>query len=256
MSQSCRKLEVSFCEQLFTCDSVLNGHMVHTVMVIEDDEAIRFVLCANLLDEGYEVLEFSTAEKALEIFQSIRPDVMLVDIRLPGISGLDLIRSIRGTSQVPIIAVTAQTDSLDIIAGLEAGADDYVTKPFVASELMARIKTQIRRIEKCEGSSSLNILRCGDLVLREDSASLFRANVPVSISRIEFFVLRELLLAKGTVLSREHLLRNVWGYSHAGDGRIVDNLIYRLRTKIESDSSNPKMLTTVRGFGYRMQDPE
>ncbi|MDD2818581.1 MAG: response regulator transcription factor [Candidatus Nanopelagicales bacterium] len=224
-------------------------------MVIEDDDDIRFILCANLLNAGYEVLEFDTAEKALAKFQDVQPDVMLVDIRLPGISGLDLIRSVRGTSQVPIIAVTAQTDSADIIAGLEAGADDYVTKPFVASELIARIKTQIRRIEKIPSSIDPKVLRCGDLVLREDSASLYRANIPVSISRIEYFVLRELLLAKGSVLSREYLLRNVWGYKNAGDGRIVDNLIYRLRSKIEKDSSNPELLTTVRGFGYRMQEP-
>lgn len=232
-----------------------NCLVAHIVMVIEDDDDIRFILCANLLNAGYEVLEFDTAEKALAKFQDVQPDVMLVDIRLPGISGLDLIRSVRGTSQVPIIAVTAQTDSADIIAGLEAGADDYVTKPFVASELIARIKTQIRRIEKIPSSIDPKVLRCGDLVLREDSASLYRANIPVSISRIEYFVLRELLLAKGSVLSREYLLRNVWGYKNAGDGRIVDNLIYRLRSKIEKDSSNPELLTTVRGFGYRMQEP-
>lgn len=218
-------------------------------MVVEDDPAIRLVLRTNLEDEGYHVIEAETAEMALVQILDGPVDVVLVDLRLPGIQGLDLIRSLRGTSQVPIIIVTAQTDSHDVVAGLEAGADDYVTKPFIAKELMARIRTQLRRAVATEDRPAL---RCGPIELRLETAEVLRGGAPVPVSRIEFYVLVELIGAQGKVLSRDHLLRTVWGYNNAGDGRIVDNLIYRLRNKIEEDPANPQLLTTVRGFGYRM----
>jgi len=225
--------------------------MIRTVMVVEDDDAIRMVLRTNLEDEGYRVLEATTAEQGLLIVQDEQPDVVLVDLRLPGIHGLDLVRSLRATSQVPIIIVTAQTDSHDVVAGLEAGADDYVTKPFVAKELMARIRTQLRRsAQPEEGGEDLT---CGPIELHPDTAEVMRNGEQVPVSRIEFFVLAELISAKGRVLSRDHLLRKVWGYGNAGDGRVVDNLIYRLRNKIEDDPANPELLLTVRGFGYRMK---
>jgi DNA-binding response OmpR family regulator len=232
----------------------LNGHMVRTVMVVEDDDAIRLVLRTNLEDEGYRVLEAVTAEQGLLLMMDEKVDVVLVDLRLPGIHGLDLVRSLRATSQIPIIIVTAQTDSHDVVAGLEAGADDYVTKPFVAKELMARIRTQIRRVSSPEEEEAApQSLVCGPIELHPDSAEVLRNGEAVPVSRIEFFVLAELIGARGRVLSRDYLLRKVWGYGNAGDGRVVDNLIYRLRNKIEEDPANPQLLTTVRGFGYRMK---
>lgn len=234
--------------------------MQRTVMIVEDDDAIRMVLRTNLEDEGYRVLEAVTAEQGLVIVLDEAPDVVLVDLRLPGIHGLDLVRSLRATSQVPIIIVTAQTDSHDVVAGLEAGADDYVTKPFVAKELMARIRTQLRRAtpnddddDGLEDNESAEKLVCGPIELRTGTAEVLRLGEPVPVSRIEFYVLAELIGAKGKVLSRDHLLRKVWGYGNAGDGRVVDNLIYRLRNKIEQDPANPELLLTVRGFGYRMK---
>jgi DNA-binding response OmpR family regulator len=232
--------------------------MARTVLVVEDDEAIRLVLRTNLEDEGYRVLESGTAEQALVLMMDEKVDVVLVDLRLPGIQGLDLVRSLRATSQVPIIIVTAQTDSHDVVAGLEAGADDYVTKPFVAKELMARIRTQLRRAhagDSDEGGpdASTQALVCGPIELRPDSAEVLRNGEPLPVSRIEFYVLTELISARGRVLSRDYLLRKVWGYGNAGDGRVVDNLIYRLRSKIEEDPAHPRLLTTVRGFGYRMK---
>lgn len=225
--------------------------MARTVMVVEDDDAIRLVLRANLEDEGYGVVECVTAEQALVHLQDDQPDVILVDLRLPGIHGLDLVRSVRANSQVPIIVVTAQTDSHDVVAGLEAGADDYVTKPFVSKELMARIRTQLRRTSANDDTP--RSLACGPIELRSQTAEVLRSGRPVPVSRIEFQVLMELISAQGRVLSRDQLLRTVWGYSNAGDGRIVDNLVYRLRSKIESDPANPEYLLTVRGFGYRMK---
>jgi DNA-binding response OmpR family regulator len=236
--------------------------MQRTVMIVEDDTAIRLVLRTNLEDEGYRVLEAVTAEQGLVIVLDEAPDVVLVDLRLPGIHGLDLVRSLRATSQVPIIIVTAQIDSHDVVAGLEAGADDYVTKPFVAKELMARIRTQLRRatpaeedgegLEEGENESAERLV-CGPIELRMGTAEVLRLGEPVPVSRIEFYVLAELIGAKGKVLSRDHLLRKVWGYGNAGDGRVVDNLVYRLRNKIEQDPANPELLLTVRGFGYRMK---
>ncbi len=225
--------------------------VVRSVMVVEDDDAIRLVLRTNLEDEGYRVVEAVTAEQALVEMIDERVDVVLVDLRLPGIQGLDLIRSLRGTSQVPIIIVTAQTDSHDVVAGLEAGADDYVTKPFVSKELMARIRTLLRRVNPA--GQEPQALVCGPIELRADAAEVLRNGESVPVSRIEFFVLAELIAARGKVLSRDYLLRKVWGYGNAGDGRVVDNLIYRLRNKIEDDPANPELLTTVRGFGYRMK---
>jgi len=224
---------------------------VRSVLVVEDDDAIRLVLRTNLEDEGYRVVEAATAEQALVQALDEHLDVVLVDLRLPGIQGLDLIRSLRGTSQVPIIIVTAQTDSHDVVAGLEAGADDYVTKPFVSKELMARIRSQLRRSVPTDPAPRL---RCGPIELRPDTAEVLRDGDPIPVSRIEFYVLAELIEARGRVLSRDHLLRRVWGYSNAGDGRVVDNLVYRLRNKIEADPANPQLLITVRGFGYRMTD--
>lgn len=226
--------------------------MTRTVLVIEDDEAIRLVLRTFLEEEGHRVVEASTGEEGLVRVQDEQPDVVLVDLRLPGIHGFDVIRSLRGQSQVPIIVVTAQADSHDVVAGLEAGADDYVTKPFVTKELSARIRAQLRRTAPTESGPAP--LVCGPIEVRPDTAEVLLRDHPVMLSRIEFRVLQELLLARGRVLSRDELLRRVWGYGNAGDGRVVDNLVYRLRAKIEEDPANPAHLVTVRGFGYRLKD--
>lgn len=222
-----------------------------SALVVEDDPTIRMVLRTNLENDGCRVMEAETGEAALVQLQDEMPDIVLVDLRLPGIHGLDLVRSLRARSEVPIIIVTANTDSHDVVAGLEAGADDYVTKPFVTKELMARIRRQLRR--PVASASDEAVLRCGPLELRADTCEVFRDGVALPVSRIEFDVLQALMSAQGRVLSRDYLLRTVWGYSNAGDGRVVDNLIYRLRGKIESDPSRPDLLLTIRGFGYRMK---
>ncbi len=229
----------------------LNGPVTKSVMIIEDDEGIRLVLRTALEEEGYQVLECETGEQALTLTQDEAADVVLVDLRLPGIHGLDVVRSLRATSRVPIIVVTAQVDSHDVVAGLEAGADDYVTKPFVTKELLARIRTQIRR--SSDDSTKAGPLSCGPYELRAATAEVLVAGQAVALSRTEFKLLEELMEAEERVLSRDELLRNVWGYRHPGDGRVVDNLIYRLRSKIEDDPAQPAHLVTVRGFGYRLK---
>lgn len=222
-------------------------------MIVEDEPEIRLVLRTYLEDEGYVVVEAETGEQALSLSLDETPDVALVDLRLPGIHGLDVVRSMRATSQVPIIVVTAQADSHDVVAGLEAGADDYVTKPFIPKELGARIRAQLRRTGDQEGETPPEVISCGPIVIRPDTAEAFKDGNLLALSRTEFRVLQELILAKGRILSRDDLLRRVWGYGNAGDGRVVDNLIYRLRSKLELDAAEPLHLVTVRGFGYRLK---
>ncbi|MDA8435274.1 MAG: response regulator transcription factor [Actinomycetales bacterium] len=225
--------------------------MRRSVLLVEDDSAIRMVLRVALEDAGYEVLEAASGEEALLLRIDEAADLLIVDLRLPGIHGLDVVRTVRGSSRVPIIILTAQAESHDIVAGLEAGADDYVTKPFVTGELLARIAAQLRRAAPDTDDDA--VLVCGPLELSPDLGALLVGGDPVPLTRTEFKVVEELMAARERVLSRDHLLKQVWGYEHAGDGRVVDNLIYRLRSKIEADPASPEHLITVRGFGYRLK---
>jgi DNA-binding response OmpR family regulator len=221
------------------------------VLVVEDDPGIRLVITTVLEEEGYEVLQAESGEQALELGVTETLDIALVDLRLPGIHGLDVVRSLRAQGRLPIVIVTAQSDSHDVVAGLEAGADDYIVKPFVAKELTARLRALLRRSgphERPDGSILL-----GDLEIRTETAELLLRGEPVTMSRTEFLVMQELAEAGGAVISRGDLLKKVWGYGGAGDGRVVDNLIYRLRLKLEDDPSDPKIILTARGFGYRVQ---
>jgi DNA-binding response OmpR family regulator len=209
------------------------------------------VLRTLLQDEGYEVVEAPTGEIALEVGTSQTFDLALVDLRLPGIQGLDVVRSLRGHSQLPIIIVTAQSDSHDVVAGLEAGADDYIVKPFVAKEVAARVRALLRRSGAAPRSDGTIIV--GDIEIRPETAEALLRGEHLTLSRTEFLVLSEIAQARGAVISRGDLLRNVWGYAGTGDGRVVDNLVYRLRLKLEKDPTNPEILLTARGFGYRIQ---
>ena len=230
---------------------VLDGRVTTRALVVEDDPGIRLVIRTVLEDEGYEVIEAGTGEEALAVGLTEPVDVALIDLRLPGIHGLDVVRSLRAQGRMPIVVVTAQSDSHDVVAGLEAGADDYVVKPFVAKELTARLRALLRRSgphERPDGS-----LLIGDLEIRPGTAELLQRGQPVPTSRTEFLVMQELAEAGGSVVSRADLLRKVWGYSGPGDGRVVDNLVYRLRIKLEDDPADPKVILTARGFGYRIQ---
>ena len=221
------------------------------ILIVEDEDSFSDALSFMLRREGYEVFIAADGNSAIIEFDKHGPDLVLLDLMLPGISGTEVCRIIRGKSSVPIIMLTAKDGEVDKVVGLELGADDYVTKPFVAKELMARIRTQLRRVTQEDDATES--LVCGPIELRMDTAEVVRNGEVIPVSRIEFYVLAELIGAQGRVLSRDHLLRKVWGYGNAGDGRVVDNLIYRLRNKIEDDSANPELLLTVRGFGYRMK---
>jgi DNA-binding response OmpR family regulator len=219
-------------------------------LVVEDDGAIRLVLSTILEDEGYQVTGVGTAEAALQVFPEGRMDIVIVDLRLPRMQGLELIRALRGLSQVPIVVVTAQADGHDVVACLEAGADDYVTKPFIPKELTARIRTILRRVTQVEGADPTP--GTARLTLDPRTAEAVVDARAVALTPIEYRLLEHLLNARGAVVSRMELLRVVWGYEHAGDGRVVDNLVYRLRAKLGHPDESPELIATVRGFGYRI----
>ena len=223
--------------------------MSSRILLVEDDERIRASMRLALEDEGYEVDESGSGETALERFSDAPSDVVLIDLMLPGIDGFETCRQLRRTSAVPVIMVTARTDTHDVVAGLEAGADDYVTKPFVAKELAARIRALLRRTRSVDDPDMLTF---GDVEVRPDEGTVRRAGLEVHCTRTEFRLLCELAANPGKVLSREQLLDRVWGYDYFGDGRLVDVHIRRLRIKVEPDAANPRHILTVRGMGYKL----
>jgi len=221
------------------------------ILAVEDDERIRTAVKMALEDEGWVVEEAETGEDALEAFARQPSDVVLIDIMLPGVDGFEVCRSLRRTSDVPIVMVTARADTHDVVAGLEAGADDYLTKPFAPKELSARIRALMRRARKPE--SGTTTMRFGDLEIIPDAGVVRRAGTELHLTKTEFRLLCELASSPGRVFSREVLLERVWGYGYFGDGRLVDVHVRRLRTKIESDPANPRHVATVRGLGYKLQ---
>ena len=222
------------------------------VLSVEDDERIRAVLSMALEQEGYEVLAASSAEKADEMLANgPQPDIALIDITLPGRNGLEFCRELREQSDLPIVMVTARAESHDVIIGLEAGADDYITKPFVFKELDARIKALLRRARPPEKGSEK--YEFGDLVILPKAGLVQRAEQELDLTKTEFRLLCELAHQAGMVVSREELLHSVWGYDYFSDGRLVDAHIRRLRIKVEDNPAEPKLILTVRGRGYKLQ---
>jgi DNA-binding response OmpR family regulator len=221
------------------------------ILTIEDDERIRTAVRFALEDEGWSVLEAETGEQALEGFNSMAPDLVLVDIGLPGIDGFEVCRELRRGSDVPIIMVTARDDTHDVVAGLEAGADDYVTKPIAPKELSARIRALLRRVKPEDATAAPRTV--GDLEIIPDEGVVRKNGEEIHLTKTEFHLLCELSDQLGKVLCREHLLEEVWGYDYFGDGRLVDVHVRRLRTKVEPDPAHPRHVVTVRGMGYKLQ---
>ncbi|TDO46330.1 DNA-binding response OmpR family regulator [Kribbella sp. VKM Ac-2527] len=227
------------------------GKVAHNLLLVDDEPRIRRVLRLALEDEGYQVLEAANGVDALAAFRREPPDVVLLDLMLPDRDGFTVCREIRRASAVPVIMVTARTDSHDVVAGLEAGADDYVTKPLVAKELSARIRALLRRVEPATTPQSQRFV-LGDLQIDLSAIEVRRDGVPLPLTRTEFKLLAELAGVEGRICSREHLLNKVWGYGYFGDSRIVDVHIRRLRVKVERDPANPQHVVTARGLGYRL----
>ena len=224
--------------------------VVATVLFIEDDRAIRTALRLALEDEGYDVCEAADGRSGLSTLASGGIDVVLLDLRLPDLSGFDVCREIRTSSQVPVIMVTAQSDTHDLVAGLEAGADDYVTKPVVVKELAARIRVALRRHR--QSLAETEVVRFGNVELLRGQGIVRKEGRDVALTRTEFNLLCEFADHPNMVLSRDQLLERVWGYEHLGDSRVVDAHVRRLRVKIEDQPDDPRIVLTVRGLGYRL----
>lgn len=222
------------------------------ILTVEDDERIRQAVKLALEDEGWNVTEAETGETALDVFRQSQADVVLIDIMLPGIDGFEVCRSIRRISDVPVIMVTARDDTHDVVAGLEAGADDYLTKPFAPKELSARIRALLRR-SRAHGNAPMERVRVGNLEISPDEGLVFKDGEGLQLTKTEFKLLVELASQPGKVFSREVLLERVWGYDYFGDGRLVDVHVRRLRTKVEADPANPRYVVTSRGLGYKLQ---
>lgn len=218
------------------------------VMVVDDDQDLAEMLGIVLNGAGIEVDLVARGDEALEVFRNHPPDLVLLDLMLPGLDGIEVCKLIRAQSMVPIIMLTAKGDSQDVVNGLEAGADDYMVKPFRhPSELIARIKTRLRRTN----TDISGLLYICDLVIDVQAHQILRAGVKISLTRLEFDLLVALAKEPGRVFSRDILLNEVWGYRHSSDTRLVNVHVQRLRSKIEFDPENPKIVITVRGVGYK-----
>ncbi len=229
------------------------------VLVVEDDDRIRAVLRLALEDEGYQVREAVDTNDALGQFRLEPPDLMMVDLMLGEVDGYTCIREVRKLSDIPIVIVSARSDTHDIVAGLEAGADDYVTKPFQVKEVTARLRALRRRLRSASAPVEPDIVLDSDpdhqLILSRERGSALLNGADLPLTMTEFRLLSELAQVPGRVLSRQTLLESVWEHGFYGDERIVDVHIRRLRTKIERDPAHPAMVVTVRRMGYRL-DPQ
>ena len=217
------------------------------ILVVDDDTALAEMIGIVLQGEGYDTVLCPDGAQALQVFREEEPDLVLLDLMLPGLDGIEVCRLIRAESGVPIVMLTAKSDTVDVVAGLEAGADDYVPKPFKPKELVARVKTRLRRTTG-EPTERLTI---GDLTIDVAGHQVMRGEEPISLTPLEFDLLLALARKPWQVFSREVLLEQVWGYRHAADTRLVNVHVQRLRAKIEKDPENPEVVVTVRGVGYR-----
>lgn len=222
--------------------------MAPTILVVDDDPAISEMLTIVLESEGFEPVPVIDGGEAVQKFRDHQPDLILLDLMLPGMNGVDICKAIRQESSVPIVMLTAKTDTVDVVLGLESGADDYITKPFKPKELVARIRARLRR---GDDSGSAELLRIGDLTIDVPAHSVKRGSEEISLTPLEFDLLLQLARKPGQVHTREELLENVWGYRHASDTRLVNVHVQRLRAKVEKDPDEPQVVLTVRGVGYK-----
>lgn len=237
-----------------------------TIFIVDDDQAIGEMLSLVLENEGFQTVTCLDGLSAVEIFPIVKPDLILLDVMLPGLDGTEVARRIRATSNVPIIMLTAKSDTLDVVAGLEAGADDYVPKPFKVAELLARIRARFRIAKPAAedgatggasgGNANVNHLERGPIVIDRLEHTATKDGKDLNLTPMEFELLFMLASAAGEAISRSSLLKNVWGYENSGDTRLVNVHVQRLRAKVEDDPENPQIVQTVRGIGYKFVTPE
>ena len=221
--------------------------MKETILVVDDDDALSEMVGIVLAQEGYETVFCDTGDRAFEAFATHHPDLILLDFMLPGMDGIEVCTQIREESDVPIIMLTAKGDTEDVVKGLEAGADDYMTKPFKPAEMLARVRARLRPREDRHNEP----LRIGNLTIDLAGHTVSREGENIQLTPLEFELLANLARQPGQVMTREALLGNVWGYEKTVDSRLVNVHIQRLRAKIERDPENPEIVLTVRGVGYK-----
>ena len=217
------------------------------ILVVDDDASLAEMLTIVLRQEGFETQMFGRGDGALQTFRDYRPDLVLLDLMLPGKDGIDVCKEIRAESGVPIVMLTAKGDTIDVVLGLESGADDYIVKPFKPKELIARIRARVRRFD----APLPEALSIGDLAIDVAGHSVTRGGRPIGLTPLEFDLLVCLARKPWQVFTREVLLEEVWGYRHAADTRLVNVHVQRLRSKVEHDPENPEVVVTVRGVGYK-----
>jgi two-component system response regulator MtrA len=221
------------------------------VLVVDDDPALSEMLGIVLRNEGFEPSFVGDGDGALAAFRATKPDLVLLDLMLPGTDGIDVCRAIRAESGTPIVMLTARADTADVVIGLESGADDYVVKPFKPKELVARIRARLRRNDEVEGE----VLHIGDVVIDVSGHVVSRDGQAIALTPLEFDLLVALARKPRHVFTRDHLLEQVWGYRHVADTRLVNVHVQRLRAKIERDAEHPDIVVTVRGVGYKAGPP-
>ncbi len=217
------------------------------ILVVDDDASLAEMLTIVLRQEGFDTHMCGRGDEALQAFRGYKPDLVLLDLMLPGRDGIDVCKEIRAESGVPIVMLTAKGDTIDVVVGLESGADDYIVKPFKPKELIARIRARVRRYE----APAPEVLTIGDLEIDVVGHSVVRGDRPISLTPLEFDLLVCLARKPWQVFTREVLLEEVWGYRHAADTRLVNVHVQRLRSKVEHDPENPEIVVTVRGVGYK-----
>ena len=231
------------------------------ILVVDDEKPISDIINFNLTKEGFEVHTAFDGEEAIEKVASVNPDLILLDLMLPKIDGLEVCRQVRKTNDVPIIMLTAKDSEIDKVLGLELGADDYITKPFSNRELIARVKANLRRLNtspavQSEEEVKTNEIHVGAITIHEDAYIVSKRGKEIELTHREFELLHYLARHIGQVMTREHLLQTVWGYDYFGDVRTVDVTVRRLREKIEDTPSHPTWLITRRGVGYFLRNPD
>jgi DNA-binding response OmpR family regulator len=227
--------------------------MSHRILVVDDEPSVSDLIAYNLRKALYDVQVAADGHAALRLAREYHPDLILLDLMIPEIDGLDVCRELRRTSSVPVIMITARGEEIDRILGLEIGADDYVTKPFSIRELMARIKAVLRRTQNDGESEASTLLRGpGNLLMDVERRSIHVNDIPIELTRLEFDLLHRLLINPGRVLTRERLLEQAWGYEYVGDTRAVDSAVKRLRAKLRAVSDEADCIESVRGLGYRV----
>ena len=221
--------------------------MAPKILVVDDDPAINEMLTIVLEAEGFQTSSVTDGAEAVPAFRSFDPDLILLDLMLPGMNGIDICREIRKETAVPVVLLTAKTDTVDVVLGLESGADDYITKPFKPKELVARIRARLRRTDE----TPADVFEVGDLTVDVPQHTVTRGDEEIQLTPLEFDLLVEMARKPNQVHSREELLESVWGYRNASDTRLVNVQVQRLRSKIEHDPENPEIILTVRGVGYK-----